>query len=124
LSPDFEDNNYKFVIPLAIENGIKIMNFGNTKRIEEPRLSQGFGGYSGPELFENTLNNVRRIRREFGNEVYIIATGGIDSPEKAYMLLIYADAASILTAFVKPDMSGLFLPNRINNYLLKNPSKG
>lgn len=126
LSPDFEDNNYRFIIPLAIENGIKIINSGNTKRVEEPRLSQGFGGLSGPELFDSTLSNVRRIRKEFGNDVYIIATGGIDSPEKVYMILRYAhaDAVSFLTAFVKPDLSGLFLPNRINKYLIRNSSRG
>lgn len=126
LSPDFEDNNYSFVIPLAIKNGIKIINFGNTIRVEEPRLSQGFGGYSGPGLFDNVVRNVHMIRKEFGNDVYIIATGGIDSPEKTNLLLRYAgaDAVSFLTAFFKPNLSGLFLPSRINDYLIRNSPKG
>lgn len=124
LSPDFEENNYRFIIPSAIKNGIKIINFGNTKRVEEPRLSQGFGGLSGPALFDNTLSNVRRIRKEFGGDIYIIATGGIDSPEKAYLLLTYADAVSYLTAFVNPNMNGLFLAKRINDYLLRTPRRG
>ncbi|MBI2547655.1 MAG: hypothetical protein HYW23_04425 [Candidatus Aenigmarchaeota archaeon] len=121
LSPDFEDSNYGFIIPAAIESGINIINFGNTRRIEEPRLSQGFGGYSGPDLFNNVLNNIRRIRKLFGYDIQLIATGGIDSPKKAYQLLKYAhaDAVSYFTASRSP--SGLFLAQRINRHLLDQP---
>ncbi len=40
ISPDFADANERSIIPAALEAGITIINYGNTRRIEEPRLSQ------------------------------------------------------------------------------------
>src|SRR5262249_57829997 len=51
LSPDFADVNEKLIIPAAIAAGVRIVNYGNARRVEEPRLSQGAGGLSGPEIF-------------------------------------------------------------------------
>ena len=66
---------------------MRIVNYGNTRRVEEPRLSQGAGGLIGPEIFPTTLDNVRRTRARFGDALEIIATGGVDSPDKAAALL-------------------------------------
>src|SRR5262245_12629159 len=51
LSPDYPEENRRAILPAALEAGIDVLNFGNTRRIEEPRLSQRAGGLSGPELF-------------------------------------------------------------------------
>ena len=116
LSPDFADTNEQQIIPAALAAGVRIVNYGNTRRIDEPRLSQRFGGLSGPELYETTRANVTRTRARFGSQVQIIATGGVDSADKALALLdAGADAVSYFTAFVT---KGPALARRILEALL------
>jgi len=101
ISPDFADVNERHVIPGALEAGVGIVNYGNTRRIEERRLSQGAGGLSGPEIFEATLANAVRTRRVFGDRVQLIATGGVDTPDKALRLLdAGATAVGYFTGFI------------------------
>ena len=111
LSPDFSAANEAGIIPAALDQGIRIVNYGNTRRVTDRRLSQGAGGLSGPELFPDTLENVRRIRQRFGENLEIIATGGIDAPEKAVSVLdAGANACGYFTAFIT---RGPFLARRI-----------
>jgi dihydroorotate dehydrogenase len=101
LSPDFADTNETRIIPAALDAGITIVNYGNTRRVPEPRLSQGAGGLSGPELFPATLDNLRRTRARFGDALEIIATGGVDTPAKALTLIeAGATACGYFTGFV------------------------
>ncbi|HEY7251095.1 MAG TPA: hypothetical protein VIG37_11435 [Methylomirabilota bacterium] len=101
ISPDFRETNETITIPAALDAGITIVNYGNTRRVEEPRLSQRTGGLSGPALFEVTRENVRRVRERFGGRLELIATGGIDSPEKARAALeAGATACGIFTGFI------------------------
>jgi len=82
ISPDFADANERDIIPAALEAGIRVVNYGNTRRVEDARLSQGGGGLSGPEIFPATLDNIRRTRARFGDRFDLIATGGIDAPTR------------------------------------------
>ena len=101
LSPDFAEVNERDIIPAALGAGVRIVNYGNTRRIEEPRLSQRAGGLSGPEIFPTTLDNVRRTHKRFGDALEIIGTGGVDSPDKAEALLdAGARAVSYFTGFI------------------------
>jgi dihydroorotate dehydrogenase len=101
ISPDFADVNERHVIPAALDAGVRIVNYGNTRRIEDARLSQGAGGLSGPDIFEATLANLRRTRRAFGERLEIIATGGVDAPDKALRLLdAGANAVGYFTGFI------------------------
>ena len=101
LSPDFADVNEAEIIPAALEAGVRIVNYGNTRRVEDARLSQGTGGLSGPEIFPATLANVRRARARFGDALEIIATGGVDTPDKAVALLREgATAIGCFTGFI------------------------
>jgi dihydroorotate dehydrogenase len=101
LSPDFADVNEREIIPAALEAGISIVNYGNTRRVDEPRLSQRTGGLSGPAIFPATLANLRRTRKRFGDALAIIATGGVDSPDKAVELLREgANAVGYFTGFI------------------------
>jgi len=101
VSPDFADVNERVIIPAALDAGVSVVNYGNTRRVAEPRLSQGAGGLSGPEIFEATLNNVRRTRAAFGDRLQIIGTGGVDAPDKAVRLLdAGATAVSYFTGFI------------------------
>jgi dihydroorotate dehydrogenase len=101
LSPDFAETNEQDIIPAALDAGVGIVNYGNTRRIDEPRLSQGAGGLSGPEIFAATLDNLRRTRKRFGDALEIVATGGVDAPDKAAALLDEgARAVGYFTGFV------------------------
>src|SRR5713226_1256576 len=101
LSPDFAEVNEREIIPAALAAGVRIVNYGNTRKVADRRLSQSTGGLSGPDLFPATLENLRRTRRAFGADIEIIATGGVDSPEKAWQLLHEgANAIGYFTGFI------------------------
>ena len=101
LSPDFHEENLRSIVPAALDAGLSIVNYGNTRRIEEPRLSQRAGGLSGPAIFPAMLENVRSLRARFGRALEIIATGGIHSPATARQALAAgADACGYFTAFI------------------------
>ena len=101
ISPDFADANDRDIIPAALEAGVRVVNYGNTRRVEDRRLSQGVGGLSGPDIFPAMLANVRRTRARFGDRLDLIATGGIDAPDKARAALdAGATALGYFTGFV------------------------
>lgn len=105
----------KEIISKAVGSGIGIVNYANTLPVKEEGLSVGAGGLSGPELYEDTILTVNKIRKEF-EDLQIIATGGIDSGEKAYEAIVNgADAVSYVTGFIT---KGPFLAREINEYLL------
>ena len=117
VSPDFRRSNEETTIPAALDAGITIVNSGNTRRVDEPRLSQKSGGLSGPALLGETLANVRRLRERFGDSIEIIATGGIDTPESALQLLrAGATACAYFTGFIT---RGPFLARKILDALVK-----
>jgi dihydroorotate dehydrogenase len=119
LSPDFAEANERDIIPAALQAGVRIVNYGNTRRIEDARLSQGVGGLSGPEIFAATLDNLRRTRKRFGDALEIIATGGVDAPDKAAMLLAEgARAVGYFTGFIT---RGPMLARRILERLVGAP---
>ena len=119
LSPDFAEVNERDIIPAALEAGVRMINYGNTRRIDEPRLSQRTGGLSGPDIFPATLENVRRTRKRFGDAVEIIATGGVDTPDKAVALLrAGARAVGYFTGFIT---RGPILARRILERLVQEP---
>ncbi|HKZ05029.1 MAG TPA: hypothetical protein VJU81_06110 [Methylomirabilota bacterium] len=116
LSPDFHDENLQTIVPALLEAGLGIVNYGNTRRIDEPRLSQRAGGLSGPAIFPAMLENVRSVRARFGAALEIIATGGIHSPETARQALAAgATACGYFTAFIT---EGPLLARRILDGLL------
>lgn len=101
LSPDFADINEREIIPAVLDAGLRAITYGNTRRIEEPRLSQGAGGLSGPEIFPATLANLQRTRARFGDALDIVAVGGVDTPDKARQLLdAGATAVGYFTGFI------------------------
>jgi dihydroorotate dehydrogenase (NAD+) catalytic subunit len=101
VSPDFREANEERIIPAALDAGIAIVNWGNTRRVDEPRLSQHTGGLSGPALFPGTLDSVRRLSERFDARLQIIATGGVDAPDKARQALAAgATACGYFTGFI------------------------
>ncbi len=101
LSPDYPEENRRAIVPAVLDVGIDAINFGNTRRVAEPRLSQGAGGLSGPALFDTVRATIAELRLAVGPRLGLIATGGIDSPAKALAAIeAGADAVSYFTAFV------------------------
>src|SRR5215510_3634793 len=41
LSPDFAESNERDIIPAALDAGVRIVNYGNTRKVTNRRLSQG-----------------------------------------------------------------------------------
>lgn len=116
LSPDYPAENRQVIVPAILDTGIEVVNFGNTRRLEHPGLSQGAGGLSGPALFPNVVAMIRDLRRVVGPQMGLIATGGIDTPAKALAAIeAGADAVAFFTAFVT---RGPTLPRRIGQALL------
>lgn len=116
VSPDFAEVNEREIIPAALEAGVRVINYGNTRRVDEPRLSQRTGGLSGPEIFPTMLDNIRRTRAKFGEAVDLIATGGVDAPDKALRALeAGASAIGYFTGFIT---RGPILARRILEALL------
>jgi dihydroorotate dehydrogenase len=102
---------YRHTIPIAIDNGVTILNYANTEIVEDSRFETGFCGRSGPALLEDTIENVDLLYREFGDYADIIATGGIYSPAGAYLVgKKGAKGISYATAFP----ADIFLAKRIN----------
>jgi len=122
ISPDFADANDRQIIPAALDAGVAIVNYGNTRRVDDARLSQKSGGLSGPEIFSTTLANVKRTRATFGDRLQLIATGGVDAPDKARALLdAGATAVGYFTGFIT---QGPLLARRILEELLRSRRAG
>ncbi len=116
LSPDYPAENRQVIVPAILDAGIEAVNFGNTRRVEHPGLSQGAGGLSGPALFATVVATIRELRRAVGPQIGLIATGGIDAPAKALAAIeAGADAVGYFTAFIT---RGPTLPRRIGDALL------
>lgn len=117
LSPDYADENRRAIVPAALEAGVDVLNFGNTRRVEDPRLSQRAGGLSGPALFPTVLDTIHALRRTIGSRAGLIATGGVDAPAKVLALLeAGADAVGCFTAFVT---RGPAFPRHVADALLR-----
>jgi dihydroorotate dehydrogenase subfamily 1 len=117
LSPDYPEENLRTIVPAALDVGVDAINFGNTHRVDDPRLSQRSGGLSGPELFPTVLETVRKLRRTIGPRVGLIATGGVDTPAKALAAIeAGADAVGCFTAFIT---RGPTFPRQVNLGLIR-----
>jgi dihydroorotate dehydrogenase subfamily 1 len=117
LSPDFPEENRRAIVPAALDAGVDVLNFGNTRRVEEPRLSQKAGGLSGPALFPTVIETIRELRRTVSPGIGLIATGGIDSPAKVVAALeAGADAVGCFTAFIT---RGPTFPGRVARALAR-----
>lgn len=106
------------IVRNAVEEGIRVIDYGNTMpHIAPIGFRRKWGGLSGPELFDDTAGEVRLMKSRFGDDIQIIATGGIDSPEKAYdAIKAGATAVAYVTGFIT---KGPMLARRINEFLVE-----
>lgn len=100
LARGYEEENNSFVILLGLRYGIRAYHYGNTLPVIDSRLSAGRGGYSGPDMFDDTMTNIIKMRKRFGKDIIQIAGGGIDSAERAERALEHADFLAYLSPFI------------------------
>lgn len=121
-SREFLEKNLE-IVGFAIDSGVDVINIGNTRRVRTDGFDDGFAGLSGAELFESsekhvgTLEYVGKFYEEFGEEIQIIGTGGINSGKKAVELVENgASAIGILSGWIK---QGFTTPYEINNEIIR-----
>lgn len=105
ISPDETDEDLKKLANVVVSYGIDGIIATNTtcsrKGIEQLPHADEQGGLSGQPLAERSTACLRLIKSEVGDEVSLIASGGIDSPEVAQeKLAAGADLLQIYTGLI------------------------
>jgi len=120
LSPDVDNPTLIEYVNLIAGFPRTAVNLGNTQRkncaeagLPDGAISVGAGGLSGPALYPRTLEMVK-LAAPIG--IPIIATGGVDSAQKARELL---DAGASLVGMATAVVKDMYCIPRINYELAK-----
>ncbi len=113
ISPDLSDGDIVEVVALTRELGLEGVVATNTT----VQHDLGDGGVSGPPLFPRALEVVRLVDAHLGDDQTLIATGGIDSPDRARQMFdAGADLVEAFTAFI---YQGPTWPGRMNRHIAR-----
>ena len=80
LSPDLDDSSLDTALKAMLDSRVDGVIATNTTLARPPELTESDdeeGGLSGAPLFSTTLNIVREIRTRIGDEIPIVAAGGV-----------------------------------------------
>ena len=122
IAPDLSDEQLRGIGTAVVRNGIEGIIATNTT-VERTGLSTshrsvasiGAGGLSGAPVFEKALRIVTFMRKELPESKVIVGVGGIDTEEKAKMMMeAGADLIQIYTGLI---YEGPGLVRRINHTL-------
>lgn len=104
IAPDLSDEDVDAVADLALELGLAGIVATNTtisrEGLKTPAAeveAMGAGGISGPPVAERSLEVLRRLRARVGDELVLIAVGGISTPQQAWERI--AAGASLLQGY-------------------------
>jgi len=119
IAPDLADEDVDAIADLAVSlrlDGIIATNTTISREGLTAPAAQvaaaGAGGLSGPPLRERSLAVLRRLRVRAGDQLTLIAAGGIETADDAWeRLAAGADLVQAYTAFV---YGGPFWPRRVN----------
>lgn len=75
------------LVSIAIEAGADGVTIGNTRPVEDPRVTVGRGGLSGRDLWPGTVPAVAAVREVVGHGPAVNACGGVFSAEDALACL-------------------------------------
>jgi dihydroorotate dehydrogenase len=119
IAPDLADEDVDAIADLAVDVGLDGIIATNTTTGREGLVSPaaevaatGAGGLSGPPLRERSLAVLRRLRSRTGDQLVLIAAGGIETPDDAWERL--AAGATLVQAYTGFVYGGPFWPRRIN----------
>jgi dihydroorotate dehydrogenase len=118
LSPDLPASSAESIVELVLQFDIGGLIEGNTtvNRPIPSRYNDRPGGFSGSALYDRTSGMVRYIASLLPHNKVLIATGGVDSVERAYEMLQYADLVAGYTGLV---LKGFGLFRRLGDGVLE-----
>jgi dihydroorotate dehydrogenase len=102
LSPDIATSLVDEVVDLVEEfdiGGIVLANT-TTERLVHSRYDDRPGGFSGPTLYRRSSELVKYAASKLPMDRVLVACGGINSVDRAYEMLQYADLIDAYTALV------------------------
>ncbi len=122
IAPDLSDEDVDAVADLAVELGLDGIIATNTT-IARTGLSTpaatveeiGAGGLSGPPVAERSLEVLRRLRARVGDEMVLVAAGGIMTGDDAYERI--RAGATLVQAYTGFIYGGLFWPRQVHKRL-------
>jgi dihydroorotate dehydrogenase len=120
LAPDLPNEAIDAIADLALEHGLAGLIATNTTIDRTGYASQHLtpdqpAGLSGPPLKPRALEVLSRLRARVGDELILIAVGGISTPEDAWeRILAGATLIQAHTGFV---YGGPLWPRKVNSYL-------
>ena len=94
LAPDLTPGQLESLLACVVEQDIGGVILTNTL----PQIPAG--GLSGPDLYAHSSEQVRRASRLLPADKVIVATGGVDTVERAYEMLQHADLVGVYTGLV------------------------
>jgi dihydroorotate dehydrogenase len=94
LAPELGPADLEAVVGLVLQHDIGGLVLTNTRKADRP------GGLSGPDLFALSSRMVRSAAALLPADRVIVATGGIDSVDRAYEMLAHADLVGVYTGLV------------------------
>ena len=105
------------MVSIISEYKIDGITIANSMPVVDHRLSTGNGGMSGKPLFNNMIEIIKQIHKEFKGKIKINACGGIFSGQDAWTALqAGADTVQIYSSFI---YRGPTIASLINSELLK-----
>jgi dihydroorotate dehydrogenase len=119
IAPDLADEDIDAIADLAVSlrlDGIVATNTTVSRDGLTAPAAQvaaaGAGGLSGPPLRERSMVVLRRLRARAGDQLTLIAAGGIETADDAWERLVAG--ATLLQAYTGFVYGGPFWPRRIN----------
>ena len=124
IAPDLADEDVDAVAGLALELKLDGIIATNTT-ISRDNLTTpageveaaGAGGLSGPPLRDRSLQVLKRLHEKAGDQLVLIAVGGIDAPDDAWERL--RAGATLLQAYTGFVYGGPFWPRLVNRELAR-----
>ncbi len=124
IAPDLADEDVDAVADLALELGLDGIIATNTtvgrsglRTGDDAVTALGAGGLSGPVLRERSLEVLRRLRKRTGDDLVLIAAGGISNGEDAWERI--EAGATLVQAYTAFIYNGPLWPARVHRDLAR-----
>lgn len=87
IAPDLDNEQIDVIAEVLLQNNIDGVIATNTtvsrQAVQGLRHGNEAGGLSGPPVHQMSLDVIKRLRQQLGNDFAIIGVGGISSPQQA-----------------------------------------
>src|SRR5699024_5981732 len=124
IAPDLADEDVDAVADLALSENLAGVIATNTTISREGLATDpgsvaelGAGGISGAPLKERSLQVLRRLRARVGDELTLVAVGGIETPEDAWVRI--RAGATLVQGYTGLIHGGPLWPRRIHRGLAR-----